>query len=308
MARSTPASERVRRIVALLGSLTPGTRVPIAALAARLAADPAELAADLETLALCGVAPYDPGDLVPVLIEDGMVEVWGEMPAAGPVRLSAGEARALAAALRAAGVDAESGLLARLLAAAAPSAFDPAELERTVRAATAAHGGDVYETLAGALEDHAVVTIEYARAGADAPEPRDVEPLSMFAERGAWYLTAWCRRAGDWRTFRLDRIRSASASAERFDPVARERLDSATSFDPAGLPRALVRFTPGESFSDRDWPGATVVSAEPSGEVVASIPYAGTGWIARHVAARLGGAEVLEPAEVRSAVRELASR
>jgi len=99
MAKGPSTSERARRVIALLGQLAPDTRISIADLAAEVGASQAQLAADLETLAMCGVAPYDPGDLMPLLIEDGMVEVWGELPAVrGPVRLSAAEARALAAA------------------------------------------------------------------------------------------------------------------------------------------------------------------------------------------------------------------
>ena len=136
MARGTSASERARRIIALFGRLTPGTRVAIGDLAREVGATPAELAADLETLAMCGIAPYDPGDLMPLIIEDGIVDVGRSCLLSADPCVSGAEARALAAALQAAGVSADAALTSRLLAAAASDSFDASALERTVRAAS----------------------------------------------------------------------------------------------------------------------------------------------------------------------------
>jgi len=307
MAR-TSGAERARRLIAMAGQLRPGTRLRIADLAAELGTTEAELTADIETLSMCGVAPYCPDDLTPLFVENGYVEVWGELPALkGPVRLSAAEASALAAALQAAGFSADDELAARLLSATGSTGFDAEELERTIRAATTAHDAEVYEAVARAVEEHAVTRIEYVRMGAEEMIARDVEPVALFAERGAWYLTAWCRKAGDWRTFRVDRIRSAVLAAERFGPTARSGVPGAVSaFSAEGLPAARLRFSAGESFAGREWPGACVVEQAEDGSIVVDVPYGGTDWIARHVAARLGGVEALEPAEIRAAVRELA--
>ena len=78
------------------------------------------------------------------------------------------------------------------------------------------------------------------------------------------------------------------------------------AFTPAGLPTARIRFSAGEPVSDREWPGMRVVETLADGAIVVEVPYSGTDWIARQVAARLGAAEVLEPAEVREAVVRLA--
>lgn len=308
MARGTSAADRARRIIALLGQLTPGTQLAIADLAREVGASPAELAADLETLAMCGVAPYDPGDLMPLIVEDGIVDVWAELPAVrGPVRLSGAEARALAAALQAAGVGADEPLTARLLAAAASGSFDASELERTVRAAGSAHDAAVFEALAQGLEQGIVIRLEYVKAGDEESSVRDTEPVALFAERGAWYLTAWCRKAGDWRTFRVDRIRTATVTQEPFDQRAREERTPDSALSTRSLPCATLRFWAGEDFTEREWPGATLVEERPNGETIVSVPYAGTDWIARRVVARLGAVEALEPSEVRSAVRTLAA-
>ncbi len=308
MAR-TPGAERARRLVAIMGQLTPDARIRIADLAAEVGSTEDELTADLETLSLCGVAPYYPDDLAPLAIEDGYVEVWGELPALkGPVRLSAAEASALAAALQAAGFSVNDELPARLLAAAGAANFDAEELDRTVRAATSAHDAAVYETLARAVEESGVVSLEYTSAGSQDVTARDIEPVSLFAERGAWYLTAWCRKAADWRTFRVDRVRSARLLEERFDPNGHMgEPTSRSAFLTQGLPMARLRFSAGEEFTEREWPGGRIVDQADDG-VTVEVPYGGLEWMARHVAARLGAVEAVEPAELRTAVRELARR
>ncbi len=298
--------ERTRRLVAILGQLKNGARIPVAALAEEIGVTPAELASDLGTLMICGVAPYDPLGLVPVFIEDDEVVVWGDMPGLrGPVRLSSAEARALAAALQSVGFAADDPLTARLIDSAAGS-FDAQETAAVVRSAIEGHQSQVYGVLAAAVRDTAVVAIEYTSAGSDAVTDRRIEPVGLFAERGAWYVTAWCRLALGWRTFRIDRIRSAVALAETFDAVNHSGAPSERALDTASLPLARLRFDEREHFVEREWPGGRLIEQLPDGSWIAEVPYAGTTWIARHVLGRLGAVEVLEPADVRSAVARLA--
>jgi predicted DNA-binding transcriptional regulator YafY len=105
------------------------------------------------------------------------------------------------------------------------------------------------------------------------------------------------------RTFRLDRIREAKATGELFDPSARTGAE--TSFAARGLPVARLSFAR-DTFTERDWPGATVVEADADRTIV-DVPYAGTAWISRQVCSRLGSATVLEPPEVREAVAAAAN-
>jgi proteasome accessory factor C len=298
-------------LIAIAGQLRKGLRVRVADLAAELGVTEAELASDLETMSMCGVAPFTPDEYIPVMVEDGYVEVWGELPALrGAIRLSTAEAGALAAALQAAGFEADDALTARLLAAAAPSQFDAEALEATVRTAATAHAAPVFSALSQAIEGRAVVRLEYVKGGADQASEREVEPRALFAERGAWYLTAWCRSADDWRTFRVDRIRSAGLVGESFDPSAHahgDLLDRGSAIPAAGLPTATLRFAEASDYTEREWPGSQLRDTAADGSALVEVPFAGTAWIARQVAARMGSVEVVEPAEVRTAVRESAA-
>ena len=308
------SGDAARRLIALLGQLTPGMSMPVADLAEKLGTTPAQLADDLGTLSLCGIAPYTPDQMVDVFVVDGMVEVYSALPAVdAPVRLSPAEAEALAAALAAAGFTADDPLAAKLLAAAS-TGFDGSALERTLRSAIATHDSGVFETLASAASGRDVVAIEYQAEGAAEPTPREIEPQQLFAERGAWYVSAWCRTADGRRTFRVDRVRSAEVTGEGFEPRAAGETDRAaaagapSAFAPEGLPMATLRFTPGEAFVAREWPGGRVVATEADGATIAEVPYAGAGWIARRVAARLGNVEIVGPQDLRDVVESTANQ
>lgn len=300
------SADVAKRLIALLGRLREGTRVPLGELAAELDTTPASLAADLETLSVCGVAPYSPTELVPVFVDDGFVEVWGSMPAMrGPVRLAPAEAGALAQALAAAGFAPDDPLTAKLLAASS-AAFDAEELARTLRTEAAPHSSETFEALAAAIAERDVLAIAYQREGAEQPGLRRVEPLRLFADRGVWYLWAWCENAGALRTFRVDRVRGIEPTGERFDPSAHDGSAAPSAFNAAGLPAARLRFRAGEEFSDREWPGGRVVEQALDGSLIAEVPFAGSDWVARRVVARLGAVEVLAPSTLREAVARLA--
>lgn len=53
---------------------------------------------------------------------------------------------------------------------------------------------------------------------ADQPLVRRVEPHHLVARGGRWYLIGWDTERDDWRTFRLDRLRSRTPTGPRFTP------------------------------------------------------------------------------------------
>ncbi len=295
-------SERARRMLALVAHLTRDRTIPLDSLATMLGASVAEVAADLELLSVCGTDPYDPLCLVPVYVENGAAHVWADLPALDRrVRLTAAEARALAAALQSAGYAADDALVVRLLSAT--SDVDPADLERTVRSATAPIA-EIYSALALAIQNREAIRLRYQSSGRDQAVERVIEPLALLNERGTWYVEAYCRRACALRTFRADRIQQADPIGETFPARTFTPAGAALPID--GLPVARVRLASGEEVPEREWPGVRAIFADETGTLV-EVPYAGTEWIARQVTSYLGRAEVLEPPEVRSAVAALAA-
>jgi predicted DNA-binding transcriptional regulator YafY len=90
----------------------------------------------------------------------------------------------------------------------------------------------VLSVLAAAVRDREIVRFAYRRRDGTAGERR-VEPHHVVATYGLWYLVAFDTRAGDWRTFRVDRIDRPESVRLRFTP--REL--------PAGDPAEYVRQT-----------------------------------------------------------------
>lgn len=296
------AAEQARRMLVLVGLLQPESEMSLERLAGTVGASVEQTATDLELLSICGVAPYYPDDLVPLYLDGETVNIFGSMPALDrKVRLSAPEARALAAALQAAGRTATDPLVVRLLDGA--GGYDPLEIERLIRT-VATTDPDTHATLAVAVTRHETLRVHYHNVSADETTERVVEPLALLDEHGVWYLQAYCRLAGALRTFRGDRIESAELTGERFEP--RKVTVPGTAVPAGDLPRARVRFDADAQIPEREWPGMCVAQVA-DGCTTVEVPYAGTAWIARQVLSYLGSAEVLEPAEVREAVARLAA-
>jgi predicted DNA-binding transcriptional regulator YafY len=65
---------------------------------------------------------------------------------------------------------------------------------------------------------HRVLRLQYQAKGREQATAREVEPLGVVYYADAWYLIAWCRLRGDFRHFRLDRIRQLAVREATFEP------------------------------------------------------------------------------------------
>lgn len=302
------ASVRARRLLALLPHLREQRTVPLSELAAAVGSDERTVAEDLTVLSLCGGDDRDPGQLIGVCVDGDSAEVFADLPALErPVRLTPAEARALTAALETIGLDPRSPLVARL-AEFAERDVDPDSVAKTVRASFAQSGqAAVIAALDVAAEQAVVANIGYVSAGSGEERLRRVHPYAMQRRRDVWYLLAYCESAAEQRTFRVDRITSASLTREKFERPGGLVVSSPLP-DLEALPRATVVFSEdAPDLNDREWPGSTF-RRDADGTVTASVPYTGSAWLARSIAARLGHARVTGPAGLRRQVAEEAAR
>ena len=76
---------------------------------------------------------------------------------------------------------------------------------------------DALVALATACRDHAQVRFDYRRADGE-HGTREVDPHQLVVAGRRWYLVAWDRDRGDWRTFRLDRLRTPHPTGRPFAP------------------------------------------------------------------------------------------
>src|SRR4029077_3768119 len=72
--------------------------------------------------------------------------------------------------------------------------------------------------LARGMRERKLVEIEYQKEADAAPSTRLVEPYSLERELPNWYVHTWDRTSDGARSFRLDRMRSAKVTREKFEP------------------------------------------------------------------------------------------
>ena len=99
---------------------------------------------------------------------------------------------------------------------------------------------DVLTTLAQACRDDELVRFGYTARAAE-PTERRVEPLRLVSLGRRWYLVAYDRDRGDWRSFRLDRIHDVVTTGQRFRPRELPVQDAAT-FVQSGIRRMPQRY------------------------------------------------------------------
>jgi predicted DNA-binding transcriptional regulator YafY len=205
-------ADRLFRLVQLLR----GRRLSTAAwLAGRLEVSPRTVYRDVADLQAQGV---------PIEGEAGVgyrLRAGFDLP---PLMFTTQEAQALVAAVRiaqprldrafaAAAEDALSKILAVLPAAARASAESLPLFAGPV--VTDAATGDRLEMLRDAVADRRKVGFDYVD-GVGAATSRVVRPLGCFHWDAVWTLAAWCETRDDFRSFRLDRMRSLRALDEAF--------------------------------------------------------------------------------------------
>ncbi|MGI8885783.1 MAG: helix-turn-helix transcriptional regulator [Gaiellaceae bacterium] len=155
------------------------------------------------------------------------------------------------------------------------------------------------KVLSEAAEKRRVVEIEYLKEGSESPSMRQVEPYTIERELPVWRVHTWDRTVDAARTFRLDRMRSARLTDERFEP--RE------GFDPSYLTNPRVARLHHSPLIAR-WKLERGARPLTDGSAIADVPYKTEEWLLSEVLADRGETIVLEPLRLRDAVAKRARR
>lgn len=211
MAEKTPT--RVTRLLGIVTYLEHNDEATVAQLAEHFDVSEAQIRKDVTTLWMSGAPGYLHDDLIDFDADafDRDVIRLRDSQGLSQVRLSPREAVALIGALStvaASGVapEAVTSALAKLVAA-----VDDGEAVRTV--ALSSPDPDLVATVRSAIEAGVVVDVVYVDAS-DHRTERTIEPHRLVIIDGVTYVECFCRRAHDYRTLRLDRIRSAVQGTE----------------------------------------------------------------------------------------------
>lgn len=298
-------TDRLPRLLSLVPYLQahPGVRVEEAA--RELGVSPQQLRKDLQLLWMCGLPGYGPGELIDLSFEGDTVSVVFDAGLARPLRLSRGEAGALAVALRALGD--LGGLVERDV------------VERTLAKVEAAAGGSpgvsavavglrddnagedsaaTTATLTAAMAERHPLRIRYYSASRDALTERVVEPRQLLVVQGRSYLEAWCRRAEDVRMFRVDRIDDVEVLAETVHSELDESAAPHELFELAeDLPLAVLELAPRHAWVAEYYPVQEVAQLA-DGQLRIVLRYTDDEWLVRLVLGLGEGAHVSAPAKI----------
>jgi proteasome accessory factor C len=143
------------------------------------------------------------------------------------------------------------------------------------------------------MRERKLVEIEYQKEADSEPSTRLVEPYSLERELPNWYVHTWDRTSDGARSFRLDRMRSAKVTREKFEP--RE------GFEPTRLRDARTA----KLFYDEEiarWAVERGGRLLADGSAVRELPFSSDEWLESEVLSLRGEAVLLEPAELRRVV------
>jgi proteasome accessory factor C len=169
----------------------------------------------------------------------------------------------------------------------------------------------ISRVLSHAIAGLELLSIEYYKENEDEFATRVIEPYALINGREGWYVTSYDRGREDVRHFRLDRIKAAAPTGERFKP--RPEIDPVADVD--GWPRtgevpasrrARVWISPERARWARE--ERTVEAELQDGSVIVELAFAGVDWLVREVLKEAGDAVVLEPEDAREAVRAAAEK
>jgi proteasome accessory factor BC len=307
--------ERFARLVTLASILIEagrrGERLRVEDVLGRLQLTEAELREDVNVL---NVVNFGGGSYVlyAEVHDDGWIEVDPEPYSdnfARPARLLPVEAKALVAAIDLIGDHLPEGAL-RSAREKIVAALGEDPTEQLLVAQAAGDDADMARIVSEAIARRRVLEFEYYKPSEDDLSRRRVEPLVVQNGREGWYVAAFDPERDDVRHFRLDRMKTARITDERFEP--RPELDDiavaegwARTGEVEASRIARVWVSPERARWERE---ARVVAQElADGAVVVEVPFKGTEWLVREILEGAGDLAVLEPADAREAVARAAA-
>lgn len=222
------AREQLARLLRIVPHLDRGFRLDEAAV--EFGVSEAQLRKDLDVLQWCALPGAGYGDYIEVDMEaltqkngDRVIRVSNADYLTRPLKLTATEATALIVALRAlrsSATEETRAIVDRALAKLESAAAVALPSIEAGESAPDRVAPEVREAVRDGLSGHRQVQIQYFVPARDEESLRTVDPLRIVTRQGTEYLDAWCHTAESPRSFRLDRIRSATVlDAEVVTPL-----------------------------------------------------------------------------------------
>ena len=157
-----------------------------------------------------------------------------------------------------------------------------------------------FERLKTAILEKRVLDILYCSTSGDTSN-RSVLPFKLIFKDKSWYLQAFCKKADDYRLFKINRIVELEVTnehfAETFDDAPPMELDSLPS---AAFTTIRLRFSPPVAFRVYDEFDRRQVEQQPDGSMLVETSLPADSWVAHYLFSFGTDVEILSPPELRA--------
>ncbi|MDF2837317.1 MAG: Helix-turn-helix type 11 domain protein [Paenibacillus sp.] len=168
-----------------------------------------------------------------------------------------------------------------------------------------------YDLLRKAVDEQKLIRFTYtSRTGGE--QQREVEPMALVLKHYAWYLHGYCRLRGDYRIFKLSRVRDLDVQAGTFVRRAESLAQLNDRWTAPGAPAAskeipvVLRFKASVAVWVMDRFDEKHIERLPDGGLIVRMNFSSESWLIRTVLQYLTEATVLEPAYMADKVRQVA--
>ncbi len=165
-----------------------------------------------------------------------------------------------------------------------------------------------YESLRQAVKDRKLIQFKYTGRSGDEQE-REVEPMALVLKTYSWYLHGYCRLRGDYRIFKLSRIRELDVRSDTFNRRAESLAELNDRWKATGTNEAIriaLKFKASAAMSVMDRFDEGEIERMPDGTLVVRTTYPNEDWLLGTVLHYKTDVRVLEPASVAAKVRQIA--
>jgi proteasome accessory factor C len=304
---SEALDERLGRLLLLVPFVLRNPGATVDEICKRFGIKKRQLASDIELLFLCGRPGYGPGELIEAEIVGDHVSIRTAEYFDKPFRLTPEEGLALyagAQALIAAGSGDESLRrgIKRLEEALGPEALS--------RVRVGLESPPELRQVTSALDQRRRIRIVYQSTSKEEITERDVDPWTVFASLGRWYLFGWCHLVKDSRVFRVDRMLTVTIleeTADVPDDLDSSMLDARFVKGPDSIKVVLDLAPKAAYWVTRYYPlEATEQLAD--GWLRVTLYAGGVAWLERILLSLGTNVRILEPLDLKGRIRELACR
>ncbi len=164
-----------------------------------------------------------------------------------------------------------------------------------------------FERVRAALIGRQALEIVYCSSSGEKTR-RVILPGKLIFKDKSWYLQAYCKKAEEYRLFKVNRIVEMTVLDERFDSLPDEIPPVEPEAPPVETPgiHMWLRFKPAVAFRVYDEFNPAMITKEPGGSLLVSANFPQDHWVVSYLFSFGTDVTILDPAETREQTAEYA--